>query len=66
MGDKFIVVGSNSFTGSHLVKRLLRNGHDVLAISRSEQPDQVYPAGACQAQSRPAPPDVLTGRHEGD
>ena len=42
MGDKFIVVGSNSFTGSHLVKRLLRNGHDVLAISRSEQPDQVY------------------------
>ena len=42
MGDKFIVVGSNSFTGSHFVRRLLRKGHDVLAISRSDQLDQVY------------------------
>ena len=42
MGDKFIVVGSNSFTGSHFVRRLLRKGHDVLAISRSDQLDKVY------------------------
>ncbi len=36
---KIAVVGSNSFSGSHFVRYCLENGHEVLAISRSPQPD---------------------------
>lgn len=35
-----VVVGSNSFTGSHIVSALLREGHRVVGVSRSPE----YPA----------------------
>lgn len=37
MAERYAVLGSNSFSGSHFVTRLLRSGHDVLGISRSEE-----------------------------
>ncbi len=37
------VIGSNSFTGAHVVDALLEDGRtDVLGISRSKQPSQVF------------------------
>jgi len=36
--DKFLVIGSNCFTGATVVSRLLELGHDVLGISRSPEP----------------------------
>jgi dTDP-glucose 4,6-dehydratase len=38
----FLVLGSNSFTGSHFVQVLLEAGHDVLATSRSSEPSPVF------------------------
>ena len=35
---KYLVVGANSFSGSHFVSYLLEQGHDVLGISRSPEP----------------------------
>lgn len=35
--NKVAVLGSNSFSGSHFVTRLLREGHEVLGISRSSE-----------------------------
>mgnify|MGYP003334616087 CR=1 FL=1 len=40
--SKFAVIGSNSFSGSSFIKYLLRNGHDVIGISRSIEPDPVF------------------------
>lgn len=34
---KFAVIGSNSFSGSHMVKRLLSEGQEVLGLSRSSE-----------------------------
>lgn len=36
------VIGSNSFSGSHYVARLLRSGYRVIGISRSPEPDPVF------------------------
>ncbi|MEZ0227136.1 MAG: GDP-mannose 4,6-dehydratase [Planctomycetota bacterium] len=38
----FLVIGSNSFTGSHFVETLLEAGHEVLATSRSAEPGPVF------------------------
>lgn len=40
--ERFLVLGSNSFSGSHFVRHLLDLGHEVLGASRSEEPDEVF------------------------
>lgn len=42
MGRPIVVIGSNCFTGSHIVDALLAAGHSVVGISRSEQPKALY------------------------
>ena len=39
---RFLVIGSNSFSGAHFVKYLLDRGHDVIGTSRSAEPDAVF------------------------
>ncbi len=39
---KFLVIGSNSFSGSNFVNFLLEKGYEVFGISRSEQPNDVF------------------------
>ena len=39
---RFVVIGSNSFSGSHFVYRLLKDGHNVLGISRSAEAPPVF------------------------
>lgn len=39
---KMLVIGSNSFSGSHFVAEALRNGHRVWGVSRSVEPDSVF------------------------
>lgn len=41
MAQRFLVIGSNSFSGASFVKYLLERGHAVLGVSRSEQPHEV-------------------------
>lgn len=38
MAEKLIVLGSNSFSGAHLVAQALREGCEVVGISRSPEP----------------------------
>ena len=38
----FLVLGSNSFSGSHFVNFLLDHGHDVVGISRSNEIQDVF------------------------
>ena len=40
--ERWLVVGSNSFSGSHLVDELLAAGCKVMGISRSEPPSRVF------------------------
>ena len=42
MAERFVVVGSNSFSGSHFVDYLLRQGLDVVGVSRSTEADPVF------------------------
>ena len=42
MNERCVVFGSNSFSGSHLVKFLLGRGHDVLGISRSSEAEKAF------------------------
>jgi len=42
MGNKFLVIGSNSFSGSHFVNFLLNQGEIVTGVSRSEEPNDVF------------------------
>lgn len=35
---RFLVIGANSFSGSHFVARLLDEGHEVFGVSRSAEP----------------------------
>jgi dTDP-glucose 4,6-dehydratase len=37
MAERVVVLGSNSFSGSHFVSRLLEQGHHVLGLSRSPE-----------------------------
>ncbi len=39
---RFVVIGSNSFSGSHFVARALKDGHEVLGISRSPEPAEAF------------------------
>lgn len=42
MSERYVVVGSNSFSGSHMVRQLLEHGETVLATSRSAEPADVF------------------------
>ena len=42
MKNNFLVIGSNSFSGAYFIKYLLEKGHDVIGISRSEEPNKVF------------------------
>lgn len=50
---RLVVLGSNSFTGSHVVANALQKGDSVLGISRSPEPNQPFlprtwnPSSAC-------------------
>ena len=39
---KFLIIGSNSFSGSHFVNEVLKRNHTVLGVSRSPQPKDVF------------------------
>ena len=39
---KVLVIGSNSFSGSHFVAEALAAGHQVWGVSRSAKPDPVF------------------------
>ena len=39
---KVLVIGSNSFSGSHFVAEALRAGHAVWGVSRSAEPNPVF------------------------
>lgn len=41
MSEKFIVIGSNSFSGASFVSFLLEKGHQIIGVSRSQEPDDV-------------------------
>ena len=40
--QKILVIGSNSFSGSHFVAEALRAGHPVWGVSRSKEPHPVF------------------------
>ena len=40
--SKILVIGSNSFSGSHFVAEALRDGHPVWGVSRSKEPHAVF------------------------
>ncbi len=40
--EKIIVIGSNSFSGSHFVDFVLEKGAEVIGISRSQEPNPVF------------------------
>ncbi len=42
MAEKLLVIGSNSFSGSHCVDRALADGMEVAGISRSPEPPDVF------------------------
>lgn len=42
MAEKVVVIGSNSFSGSHFVRHALAEGAPVLGISRSAQPARPF------------------------
>jgi dTDP-glucose 4,6-dehydratase len=42
MKKRFLVIGSNSFSGAYFVKDLLERGNEVLGVSRSEELHEVF------------------------
>ena len=42
MPESFLVIGSNSFSGSHFVKQLLEKDYKVIGVSRSLEPHEVF------------------------
>ena len=42
MSNKILVIGSNSFSGSHFAARASFLGYEVLGISRSRQPRNYF------------------------
>lgn len=42
MSNKFLVIGSNSFSGAQYIKYLLQNGNNVIGVSRSKEINDVY------------------------
>ena len=52
---KVLVIGSNSFSGSHFVAEALECGHTVWGVSRSPEPHPVFlPYRWTQAEGKPA------------
>lgn len=39
---RFVVIGSNSFSGASFVSHLLKAGHPVVGVSRSEEPNAAF------------------------
>jgi len=39
---EFLVVGANSFSGSHFVRRVVQEGHDVVGLGRSPEPSKQF------------------------
>ena len=39
---RLLVIGSNSFSGSHFVKEALKHNHIVFGVSRSEEPETLF------------------------
>lgn len=42
MTDRFLVIGSNSFSGSHFIQHLLEQGYEVIGVSRSAELHSVF------------------------
>ena len=42
MSSKVVIIGSNSFSGSHFIDHLLSKGIDCIGISRSREPHDVF------------------------
>jgi dTDP-glucose 4,6-dehydratase len=42
MAEKAVIIGSNSFSGSHFVDSAFQEGLDTIGISRSVEPDAVF------------------------
>ncbi len=42
MAEKVVIIGSNSFSGSHFVDFALQEGLDIVGISRSPEPNAVF------------------------
>ena len=42
MSKTFLIIGSNSFSGSNFIKLILDKGFKVIAISRSKELDKKY------------------------
>jgi len=42
MTKRFLVIGSNSFSGAYFIKVLLERGHEVLGVSRSSELHDVF------------------------
>jgi len=42
MNKKFLVIGSNSFSGAQFIKYLLENGNNVIGVSRANEINDVY------------------------
>ncbi len=42
MSQRFLVIGSNSFSGAQFVKYLMQHQHDVLGVSRSAELNSVF------------------------
>lgn len=42
MKNRFLIIGSNSFSGAQFIKYLLQNNFEVVGISRSEEINAVY------------------------
>ena len=40
--NKILVIGSNSFSGAHFVKKALSSEYEVMGVSRSEEPLNVF------------------------
>lgn len=40
--ERFLIIGSNSFSGSNCTDYLLRKGYFVLGVSRSKEPNQIF------------------------
>jgi dTDP-glucose 4,6-dehydratase len=42
MTHRFVVIGSNSFSGSHFIQHLLQENYEVIGVSRSEELHSVF------------------------
>lgn len=42
MTERIVVIGSNSFSGAHFVDRILGEGAEVIGVSRSPEPNDVF------------------------